>query len=181
MLGYPNSYASQHARRPSTQLAGGIGQFISSLHPSHAMHKGIRWLNSHPLSHKGKCSCLWGKKLSMAISLPVENLLPQNVGLIINYLQYYTEVAQWGIPSCSRPQPVTDNGVRDGRSNWLVALPPTSAVFILVICAYVHVNVYDPSSMHACCFCIFVLLHSLRSHAKCLGQHSCMSHISYNE
>ena len=28
-----------------------------------------------------------------------------------------TEVAQWGAPSCSRPQPATDNGVRDGRSN----------------------------------------------------------------
>ena len=29
-----------------------------------------------------------------------------------------------GASSCSRPQPTTDNGVRDGRSNWLVA-PPT--------------------------------------------------------
>ena len=45
----------------------------------------------------------------MARSLPVENLLPQNVGSIINYLQYSTEVAQWGTPSCSRlqPQPAT--------------------------------------------------------------------------
>ena len=25
----------------------------------------------------------------------MENLLPKNVGSIINYLQYYTEVAQW--------------------------------------------------------------------------------------
>ena len=55
-------------------------------------------------------------KSSMARSLPVENLLPQNVGSIINYLQY-TEAAQWGTPSCSQPQPATDNGVRDGRSN----------------------------------------------------------------
>ena len=47
----------------------------------------------------------------MARSLPVEN-----VGSIINYLQY-TETAQWGTPSCSQPQPATDNGVRDGRSN----------------------------------------------------------------
>ena len=60
----------------------------------------------------------------MAKSLPVENLLPQNVGSIINYLQLFTEAAQWGAPSCSQPQPATDNGVRDGRSNWLVA-PPT--------------------------------------------------------
>ena len=36
----------------------------------------------------------------MARSLPVENLLPQNAGPIINYLQY-TEAAQWGTPSCS--------------------------------------------------------------------------------
>ena len=56
-------------------------------------------------------------KSSMAKNLPVENLLPQNVGSIINYLQKFTEVAQWGAPSCSQPQPATDNGVRDGRSN----------------------------------------------------------------
>ena len=31
-----------------------------------------------------------------------------------------TEVAQWGTPICSRPQPATDNGVRDGRFNWLI-------------------------------------------------------------
>ena len=36
----------------------------------------------------------------------------------------FTEVAQWGVPICSQPQPAMDNGVRDGRSNWLVA-PPT--------------------------------------------------------
>ena len=34
-------------------------------------------------------------KSSMARSLPVENLLPQNVGSIINYLQSFTKVAQW--------------------------------------------------------------------------------------
>ena len=56
-------------------------------------------------------------KSSMARSPPVEYLLPQNVGSIINYLQISTEVAQWGTPSCSRPQPATVNGVRDGRSN----------------------------------------------------------------
>ena len=56
-------------------------------------------------------------KSFMARSLPVDNLLPQNVGSIINYLQQFTEVAQWGAPSCSRPQPAMDNGVRDGRSN----------------------------------------------------------------
>ena len=50
----------------------------------------------------------------MARSLPVKNLLPQNVGSIINYLQKFTEVAQWGADSCSRPQPSTSNGVRDG-------------------------------------------------------------------
>ena len=62
-------------------------------------------------------------KFSMAKSIPVEDLLPQNVGSIINYLKF-TEVTQWGAPRCSQPQPATDNAVRDGRSNWLVA-PPT--------------------------------------------------------
>ena len=43
-----------------------------------------------------------------------------------NYQQLavFTEVAQCGAPSCSQPEPATDNGVRDGRFNWLVA-PPT--------------------------------------------------------
>ena len=43
----------------------------------------------------------------------------------VNYqlLAVIIEVAQWGTPSCSRPQPATDNDIRDGRSNWLVALP----------------------------------------------------------
>ena len=48
----------------------------------------------------------------------------------VNYqlLAVITEVAQWGTPSCSRPQPATDNGARDGRSNQLVAPPPSWAV-----------------------------------------------------
>ena len=44
-------------------------------------------------------------KSSMARSLPVENLLPQNVGSILAVI---TEVAQSGAPSCSQPQPATD-------------------------------------------------------------------------
>ena len=37
----------------------------------------------------------------------------------VNYqlLAVITEVAQWGTPSCSRPQPATDNGFSDGGSN----------------------------------------------------------------
>ena len=31
--------------------------------------------------------------------------------------QTTAEVAQWGAPSCSQPQPATDNGLRDSRSN----------------------------------------------------------------
>ena len=45
-------------------------------------------------------------------------------GFNYQLLAVITEVAQWGAPSCSQPQAATDNGVRDGRSNWLVA-PPT--------------------------------------------------------
>ena len=37
----------------------------------------------------------------------------------VNYqlLAVITEVAQWGTPSGSQPQPAPNNGVRDGRSN----------------------------------------------------------------
>ena len=59
----------------------------------------------------------------MPMGLPLKNLLPQNVGSIINNLQQYTEVAKWGNHSCSRPQPATDTGVRDDRSNRLVTPP----------------------------------------------------------
>ena len=38
-------------------------------------------------------------------------------GFNYQLLAVITEVAQWGAPSCSQPQPATDNGVRDGRSN----------------------------------------------------------------
>ena len=55
-------------------------------------------------------------------------MLPQNIESIINYLQKSTEVAEWGTPSCSRPQLAMDNGVRDGRSNRLVAPPPSWVV-----------------------------------------------------
>ena len=48
----------------------------------------------------------------------------------INYqlLAVIIEAAQLETHSCSRPQPATDNGVRDGRSNCLVAPPPSLAV-----------------------------------------------------
>ena len=44
----------------------------------------------------------------------------------VNYqlLAVTTVVAQFETPRCSQPQPATDNDVRYGRSNWLVA-PPT--------------------------------------------------------
>ena len=45
------------------------------------------------------------------------SILPQNVGSVINDFQLCTEAYQWETPSCSQPQPATDNGVRDGRSN----------------------------------------------------------------
>ena len=35
------------------------------------------------------------------------------------------EVAQWAAPSC-RPEPAMDNGVRDGRPNWLAVTPHPS-------------------------------------------------------
>ena len=47
---------------------------------------------------------------------------------VVNYqliAVIYRSIAKWGTPSCSRPQKATDNGVRDGRSNWLVVPPPS--------------------------------------------------------
>ena len=38
-------------------------------------------------------------------------------GFNYQLLAVITEAAQWGTPSYSQPQPATDNGVRDGRSN----------------------------------------------------------------
>ena len=79
------------------------------------MDLNIRKMTNHPPSPRYKRKSK--VKSSIAKSPPVENLLPQNQGSIINYLQYYTEVAQWRTPSCRQPQPATDNGVKDGRSN----------------------------------------------------------------
>ena len=64
------------------------------------------------------CCLLHGVKVKSSIvrSLPVENLLTLS-GVNYQLLAVITEVAQRGTPSCSRPQPATDNGVRDGRSN----------------------------------------------------------------
>ena len=53
----------------------------------------------------------------MARSLPVENRLTHNVGLLSTTCSNANEVAQWGAPSCSRPQPATNNCISDGRSN----------------------------------------------------------------
>ena len=42
-------------------------------------------------------------------------------GVKYQLLAVITEAAQLETPSCSQPQPATDNGVRDSRSNWQVA------------------------------------------------------------
>ena len=43
-------------------------------------------------------------------------------------VSYQNKVALWVTPSCSQPQPATDNGFRDGTSNWLVASPLSSTL-----------------------------------------------------
>ena len=67
---------------------------------------------------KGKGNVSYGQEPNSGESTTTE------CGVNYQLLAVITEVAQWGTPSCSRPQPATDNGVRGGRSNWLVA-PPT--------------------------------------------------------
>ena len=60
----------------------------------------------------------------MARSLLVDNLLPQNAGQLSTTCSNAIEITQWETPNWSRPQPATDNGVKDGWSNRQVA-PPT--------------------------------------------------------
>ena len=73
--------------------------------------------------------CMWHKdkgnlKSSMARSLRVENLLPQNVGSIINYLQSCYWSSQMGSSQLqSTTTSYMDNGVRDGRSCKLAVTP----------------------------------------------------------
>ena len=49
----------------------------------------------------------------MATSSPAENLLPVSWGQLSSSCSNATEVAQLAAPSCSRPQPAADNGVRE--------------------------------------------------------------------
>ena len=57
-------------------------------------------------------------------------------GVHYQLLTVITEVAQWGTPSCSRPLLAMDNGIRDGRSIWLVAPPPSWAVVPPQLCVH---------------------------------------------
>ena len=59
----------------------------------------------------------------MARSPQEKNLLPQIGGALSTTFSNSTEVAQWVTPRCSLPQPPTDDGVRNGRFNWLAGYP----------------------------------------------------------
>ena len=61
---------------------------------------------------------------SIARSASEKNQHHWLVGKISTSCSNVTEVDQWATLSCSRPQPTTYNGVRNGRSNWW-PLPPT--------------------------------------------------------
>ena len=67
---------------------------------------------------KSKGKVFYGQKPPSGESTTTE------CGVNFQLLLVITEVAQWGTPSCSEPQPATDNGIRVARSNWLV-VPPT--------------------------------------------------------
>ena len=60
---------------------------------------------------KGKGKVVYGQEPPSGESTTTE------CGFNYRLLAVITEAAQWGTPSCSQPQPATDNGVRDGRSN----------------------------------------------------------------
>ena len=100
---------------------------------------------------------VWMVTSSMAKSLPVENLLPQNVGSIIN--SNVTEAAQLITPSCSRTKPATDNGVRDGGSNWLVVPPPPPSWAVRPECLVHSINQCSLSGNRTCnhLACIYLI------------------------
>ena len=74
--------------------------------------------DAHQWCQKGKGKVVYGQEPPSGEPTTTE------CGFNYQLLAVITEVAQWGAPSCSQPQPATDNGVRDSRSNWQVA-PPT--------------------------------------------------------
>ena len=63
-----------------------------------------------PLFHKSKGKVFYGQEPLNGESTTTE------CEVNCELLAALTQVAQRGSPSCSRPQPATDNGVRDGRS-----------------------------------------------------------------
>ena len=63
------------------------------------------------LNDKGKGKVFYGQEPPSGESTTTE------CGVNYQLLAVITEAAQWGTPSCSQPQPATDIGVRDGRSN----------------------------------------------------------------
>ena len=78
------------------------------------------WKPMHMGSIKFKCesSCNYCKvKVFYCQEPPSGESTPTECGVNYQLLSVITEVAQWGTPSCSRPQTATDNGVRDSRSN----------------------------------------------------------------
>ena len=60
---------------------------------------------------KGKGKVVYGQEPPSGESTTTE------CGFNYQLLAVITEAAQWRTPSCSQPQPATDNGVRDGRSD----------------------------------------------------------------
>ena len=72
---------------------------------------GIFILNRYSCISKGKGKVVYGQEPPSGESTTTE------CGFNYQRLAVITEVAQWGAPSCSQPQPATYNGVRDGRSN----------------------------------------------------------------
>ena len=60
---------------------------------------------------KGKGKVFYGQEPPSGESTTTE------CGVNYQLLAVITEAAQWGTHSCSQPQPATDNGVREGRSN----------------------------------------------------------------
>ena len=79
----------------------------------HLVKSGVPFITWCRKGKEGKV--LYGQELPSGESTTTE------CGVNYQLLAVITEASQWLTPSCSCPQPATDNGVRYGRSNWLVA------------------------------------------------------------
>ena len=102
---------------PSTGWLCGVGVFglIECAHSLPALHSGLQ--NNNNNNNNNKCSLspqnsVVGRskgKVFYGQEPPSGESTTTECGVNFQLLAVITEAAQWGTPSCSQPQPATDN------------------------------------------------------------------------